>query len=424
MKYLLFSFCALMGTMFLISSCNKDDETLCTETTWYQDADGDGLGNPDVSFDSCEQPTGYVDNADDDDDVCSGIVDACGVCDGPGETTWYEDADGDGLGNPDVNQDACDQPTGYVENSDDADDTVAGTVYLIDQSYFNSASLISFQTITAPLEDGTTAECFQITFSSNPVESGPFCPTTIDDVAGMGFYDGATNPGLRVFAEALLNDIEADGYDMVNDDGTVNVDNFTGGMPDPSKSYCLEAAPNDNLQLTFIIPAEPKLATSNNEITEIELVGLSLDGVPVNGNPPSAINGPMMGGGGPPGGSDEINFPSVDPCGGHHDPAGYYHWHLVPEVANQVLEANGITEISCTNIAQTTDTHLFGFAKDGYPIYAYADEPTDVDECGGRTAATADYPNGVYHYVASTTVAPNIPKCLKGVAATNAFSYQ
>ena len=36
-------------------------------------------------------------------------------------------------------------------------------------------------------------------------------PGRQDDVAGMGFYDGATNPGLRVFAEALLNDIESDG---------------------------------------------------------------------------------------------------------------------------------------------------------------------------------------------------------------------
>ena len=293
---------------------------------------------------------------------------------------------------------------------------------LIKESMFNSSSLITFETITSTLEDGTSAECYQITFSSNPVDNGPYCPETINDVAGMGFYDGATNPGLRVFAADLLNDIEADGYDMVNDDGTVNVFDFTSGNPSSDRSYCLEAAADDDLQLTFIIPATPKLATSNNVINEVELIGLSLDGVPINGDPPSAISGPAMGG--PGGGGTEINFPSLDPCGGHHDPAGYYHWHFIPEVTNQVLTANGITEISCTKVTQTTGVTLAGFAKDGFPIYAYADEPTDLDDCGGRTEATTEYPDGTYHYVASTTSAANVPKCLKGVAANNSFSYQ
>lgn len=310
---------------------------------------------------------------------------------------------------------ACSKEENIIE--EDNPDT-----FLITASLFNSSSLISFETITSSLEDGSTAECFQITFSSNPVDSGPFCPETINDVAGMGFYDGATNPGLRVFAAELLNDIEADGYDMVNEDGTVNIDDFTSGTPSLDQSNCLAAAANDNLQLTFIIPASPKLATSNNVIQEVELIGLSLDGIPINGDPPSAINGPAMGG--PGGGGTEINFPSLDPCGGHHDPAGYYHWHFIPEVVNQVLEANNITAIACTKISQINDVKLVGFAKDGFPIYAYATEPSDLDDCGGRTEITDEYPGGVYHYVASTTSAANVPKCLKGVAANNSFRYQ
>ena len=35
------------------------------ETTWYQDADGDGYGNSSVSLVATEQPAGYVDNDDD-----------------------------------------------------------------------------------------------------------------------------------------------------------------------------------------------------------------------------------------------------------------------------------------------------------------------------------------------------------------------
>jgi hypothetical protein len=314
---------------------------------------------------------------------------------------------------------ACSSSDSTSSDDDDDDDDVE-TTYLISENLFNSDSLISFETITSTLEDGTTAECFQITFSSNPLENvGPFCPETINDTAGLGFYDGETNPGLRVWSEDLLNDIEADGYDMVNDDGTVNVDYFDS-TTDPDLSYCLEAPADDDLQMVFIIPSVPKLANSNNDIEEVEIVGLSLDGIPTNGEPPSAINGPVQF----TSTSSQINFPSIDPCGGHHDPAGYYHWHLIPQVANQVLTENGVTEVSCTNITQTDDVELFGFAKDGYPIYAYATEPDDLDDCGGRTATTDEYPDGTYHYVASTTTAPNIPACLKGVSASNSFQYR
>jgi len=50
------------------------------------------------------------------------VVDACGICDGPGIITWYADADADGLGDPNNSIDACTQPVGYVENNTDACD--------------------------------------------------------------------------------------------------------------------------------------------------------------------------------------------------------------------------------------------------------------------------------------------------------------
>lgn len=53
--------------MNFLTGCKKDD--ICSETTWYQDADGDGLGNPDISILDCDQPSGYVSNNDDDDDI-------------------------------------------------------------------------------------------------------------------------------------------------------------------------------------------------------------------------------------------------------------------------------------------------------------------------------------------------------------------
>ncbi|HDZ06059.1 hypothetical protein LCGC14_0129740 [marine sediment metagenome] len=285
----------------------------------------------------------------------------------------------------------------------------------IQESFFNTSSLLSYSKVDCTLEDGTSGDCYKLVFSSNPVEDGPYCPKTIDDIGGLGIYDGNTNPGFQVLKADLFNAMEADGYDIINIDGTINTDDFNSGPVDSSFSYCLEAAPDNTLQLSFLIPATPKLSTSNNNIDTIELVGVSLDGAPINGNPPSVTN---------PGREIAGNIPSLDPCGGHNDPAGYYHLHFVSQTMNQVLAANNITDVSCTLVEQVSGTELIGFAKDGFPIYAYEIEPDDLDDCGGRTDVTKDFPDGIYHYVASNTDAPNVPKCLKGVAATNNFQIQ
>ena len=88
----------------------------CTLIVWYADKDGDGLGDPIDTKSSCSQPIGYVDNSDDCDDSDANV--------GAG-SLWYADADGDTFGNPNVSQTACNQPEGFVANSDDCDDTNA-----------------------------------------------------------------------------------------------------------------------------------------------------------------------------------------------------------------------------------------------------------------------------------------------------------
>ena len=50
-------------TLFIIS-CDSDDSS-CLTSTWYQDLNSNGLGNPNVSQEACDQPDGYVlDNTD------------------------------------------------------------------------------------------------------------------------------------------------------------------------------------------------------------------------------------------------------------------------------------------------------------------------------------------------------------------------
>jgi len=174
-------------------------------TTWYADADGDGLGDPNDSQAgyTCNQPVGYVANNT---DLCPGVdgtvgsscddgnpnttgdvldvncnctgspvscddgdpctidtwdgsqcvhtfqdADSDGTCDandgcpndadktGPGAcgcgnpdvaTTWYADADGDGLGDPNISQVGytCNQPVGYVADNTDLCPAATGTV--------------------------------------------------------------------------------------------------------------------------------------------------------------------------------------------------------------------------------------------------------------------------------------------------------
>jgi hypothetical protein len=131
------------------NNCNgltDDADPLVTgQLLWYADSDGDGYGDGTVSTLSCNQPVGYVSNTDDCDDTDAMVYPgATEICDGKdnncngltddadplvtGQLLWYADSDGDGYGDSTVSTLSCNQPVGFVSNSDDCDDTDA-TVY-------------------------------------------------------------------------------------------------------------------------------------------------------------------------------------------------------------------------------------------------------------------------------------------------------
>ncbi|MDW3646826.1 MAG: hypothetical protein R8P61_07185 [Bacteroidia bacterium] len=66
----------LLALFTLLAAC--EGESVCMESNWYEDADGDGLGNPDNSISACEQPDGFVSNSNDTDDAGSSSVQTYG----------------------------------------------------------------------------------------------------------------------------------------------------------------------------------------------------------------------------------------------------------------------------------------------------------------------------------------------------------
>jgi len=112
------------------------DEDPVDASTWYQDSDEDGFGDPDTAVVQCDGPASYITNGEDCDDtrsdvhpgadeVCNEIDDNCDEAidnDAIDASIWYVDFDADGFGSEYETSWSCTVPEGFVGNDDDCDD--------------------------------------------------------------------------------------------------------------------------------------------------------------------------------------------------------------------------------------------------------------------------------------------------------------
>jgi len=232
---------------------NIDEDTAVDAPTWYLDYDEDGYGVDSEAHNQirCDQPVGFVSNADDcydlstdfypgapelcdgDDNDCDGEVDETPAIDA---TTWYVDADGDGYGTEDdVITDECLQPSGYSPDLGDCDDADANTypgaleycdghddncdgfvdeataVDVVpwyednDNDGYGNAAIVTHECYEPSGYTSVSGDCDEYDSTINPAAI-EYCDGTDNDCDGVGDEDDALD------ADTWYADTDGDGY--------------------------------------------------------------------------------------------------------------------------------------------------------------------------------------------------------------------
>ena len=174
------------------------DPLIVGQIIWYQDFDGDNYGNEAVSFISCDQPGGYVQDHTDCDDnnfnVNPGVVEipANGVDDDCNPATLDgDDNDGDGIVNdldPDDDNDGCldiNDPNPFVASIDEDGDGIVADCDVVAMMLQEIAMAMEFVTISIPV-----LVIIRSTLTSMGSDACDVCPLdNPDDSDGDGICD-------------------------------------------------------------------------------------------------------------------------------------------------------------------------------------------------------------------------------------------
>jgi formylglycine-generating enzyme required for sulfatase activity len=234
-------------------------------STWYDDGDADGYGDPTSSQLACAQPSGMVDNSDDCDDssgdIHPGADEYCDEvdqdCDGDDTDpdsldalSWYQDGDADGYGDPSSGQLACTQPSGWVSDNTDCDDS-SGDIHPGADEYCDGddhdcdGATYEDDSVDASTwyEDGDTdgygdpaSTRFACTAPSGFVDNDDDCDdaaVAINPTASETFYDGVDTD----CDGASDYDADGDGYDSDAHGGDDCDDDDSATNPGASETF-------------------------------------------------------------------------------------------------------------------------------------------------------------------------------------------
>ncbi len=127
--------------------------------------------------------------------------------------------------------------------------------------------------------------------------------------------------------------------------------------------------------ITITVPLNPSEAT-NKVATSLGAMGIARNGIVFFNQYAGPNNQPL---------TNEIN--SFDQWLGHPQQQGTYHYHIDP-----------------TYLTDTFGSDAFlGVLADGFPVYGSQENGVtitnaDLDDYHGHVSATADFPDGIYHY--------------------------
>jgi YHYH protein len=279
----------------------------------------------------------------------------------------------------------------------------------VDPSLFSRDALVNDPLVVdCKLANGEGAKCVQLVVKYKPdtLNIGPFCPTTLSETGGVWDWDG-DKPGVYRLNRTFFEMLNGMGYTFYDADGKVYIADPAVGRP-ANKNSCLMAKADANVQMTMLIPVNPKNADKATDLGTVAKVGVALDGVPIFSDAPSVLH--------------TGHLPALDTCGGHIDPGGWYHWHGTATDIDTVYKHSHVDAV-CASKTQSASAQ-FGYGFDGFAMYgsteADGSAPAGLDACNGHVGPTAAHPKGEYHYH-STAEFPNLPRCLTGVQAKDNF---
>jgi hypothetical protein len=193
------------------NNCSGNENDASDATTWYSDSDSDSYGDDGEFTNACAQPSGYiVDNTDCNDinaainpgaaETCDGTDNNCSgdESDASDAVTYYADGDTDTFGDALDSVSACAQPGGYVVDNTDCDDLAATT----------------YPGAVETCHDGTDADC-------DGADSNSACDMDLSGAEAIVY--GETNLDLMGYSVAA-GDINGDGIDDILTGGRLDDD--------------------------------------------------------------------------------------------------------------------------------------------------------------------------------------------------------